>query len=181
MRGLTRMSLGARGRGPRAAALGAFLALVLISPAAAAPAAPGPGDPPAPAVVYTDVATMVGWDVGGGEVRFGTIRLDTTVNSKKQFTKQTLRFAMRGLAVSETHLVKIFQGTCDDADRHYLISSRVLTNAAGRLTSTVTLTATQRAIMRHLVGEHPAVSIVVLDVEPSTGVSAPCGELWAET
>ncbi len=162
---------------------GALIATAIgVAPAAATPA---PGPPhrvagPASAPVTSNTATMTGWDLGGTKYAFGTIRLNTYWNAQKtQWTKQTLRFSMHDLQESSLYYARIFQGTCADIPQ-YLIKIRVRTNAAGRITSTVTLTAAQRAIMANLSHEYPAVSITVQDAEGSTGGALPCGQIWDE-
>ena len=176
-----------RGHGARrvlALALGGALraAAIGVAPAAAAPD-PGPARGvvgPASAPVTSNTARMTGSDLGGVEYDFGTIRLNTYWNAQKtQWTKQTLRFSMHDLAESSLYYARIFQGTCNDIPE-YLIKIRVRTNAAGRITSTVTLTAAQRAIMANLSHEYPAVSIIVQDAEGSTGGALPCGQIWDE-
>jgi hypothetical protein len=176
-----------RGHGARrvlALALGGarIAAAIGVAPAAAAPTrAPTHGvTGPASAPVTHNTATMTGSDLGGEEYEFGTIRLNTYWNTQKtQWTKQTLRFAMYDLRESSLHYARIFQGTCADIPQ-YLIKIRVRTDAAGRITSTATLTSAQRAIMAHLSHEYPAVSITVQDAEGSTGGALPCGQIWDE-
>jgi hypothetical protein len=155
------------------------LALVVACPVqAAAPIGRHAGLPVRDGV-QTDTAKMVGYDVGGGAYGFGTIRLTTWYNSER-FTKETLKFAMHDLEPSARYLAEIFQGTCEDMDHHYRIRVAVRATSAGRLASTVSLSATQRALMLKFNGEYPAVSIELVPVEPSTGMSYPCGELWGE-
>jgi hypothetical protein len=170
-----------RGRHPAAVVVGMVLALALVGPAAAAPGTAPGAALPASAPVHVDIVTMVASDVGGGEVHFGTVRLNTYWNAAKtQWTKQTLRFSMYNLNASGVHYARIFQGTCDDESPHYVIRIKVRANSAGRLTSTTTLTTAQRAIMSSLAQQYPAVSMVVEPEEPWTGVGYPCGRIWDE-
>ena len=160
---------------------GALIAAAMsVAPAAATPStAPGVALP-APAIVHVDTATMTGWDVYGKEYGFGTVRLNTYWNAQQTaWSKQTLRFSMHDLGKSMLYYARIGQGTCAEGPESS-IKIAVRTNAAGRLTKTVTLTSVQQAIMARFAGEYPAVSITLSDAGGSTGVSIPRGQIWGE-
>jgi hypothetical protein len=162
----------------RAILIGVGLALTLVGPTVAAPSS-NPGTVvPGNAGHRHDTATMSGSDLGGGEYEFGTLRLDTYWNTSHQWTKETIRFNMYGLAESTGYRARIHVGTCEDYLNPYRISISVSTNAAGRLIQTKTLSSAQRAILRGWYDQHKPIAIDLTDTEGSTGGVTPCGVLW---
>jgi hypothetical protein len=150
-----------------------------VAPAFAAPSS-NPGNVvPVTAGHRHDTATMSGADLGGTEYEYGSLRLDTYWNASHQWTKESIRFSMHGLADSMGYRARIHQGTCDDYLNPFRVSIFVSTDAAGRLTQTRTLSSAQRAIMRALYYQHKPIAIELMDVEGSTGGVTPCGVLWA--
>ena len=109
----------------------------------------------------------------------GTVRLTTYWNAQQTgWSKQTLRFAVQGLAPSAVYYVRIFQGSCTDSDPTFFLKIKVKADATGRLSKTVALASAQRAKMWHVAQEYPAVSMYLWPDEVSTGASYPCGQIW---
>jgi len=163
---------------------GALIAAAMsVAPAAAAPTA-GPSrsvEAPAAAAPRVDVVTLTSTDMGGYETKMGTVRLTSYMNAgQTAFSKQTLRFAIPRAQPLAVFYVRIFQGTCADSDRTFVVKIKVKANASGRLPQTVAFSSAQRAKMWQIAHEYPAVSMFLWPDEPSTGASYPCGQIWGE-
>jgi len=177
-----------RGRGRSARRIvtlalgGALIAAAMgVAPAAATPTA-GPSravEAPAAAAPHVDVVTLTSSDLGPVAWQVGTVRLTTYWNAQQTgWSKQTLRFAVQGLAPSAVYYVRIFQGTCTDSDPTFVTKIKVRSDAASKLSKTVALTSAQRAKMWQLAHEYPAVSMYLWPEEGYTGSSYPCGQVW---